>query len=66
MAIGPEFEKKTIDEGAPQSQSAPLEGSALAKFGEGLRPLVANQSDALSFEAVNGHEDWHQSLRYPQ
>ena len=66
MAIGPEFEKKTIDEGAPQSPSAPLEGSALGQFGEGLRQLVTTPLDPLSFEAVNGHEDWHQSLRYPQ
>ena len=66
MAVGPEFENKVIDEGAPKSHSASLEGSALGQFGEGLRQTAANQSDALSFEAVNGQEDWHKSLRYPQ
>lgn len=66
MAIGPDFEKKVIGEGSPQSESAPVEGSTLGQFGDGLRHIVANQNDQYSFEAVNGHEDWHQSLRYPQ
>ncbi len=66
MAVGPEFEKKTIDEVPPQSQPAALEGNALGQFGEGLRHLAVHQMDGVSFEAVNGHEEWHQSLRYPQ
>ena len=66
MAVGPDNQVNRPEEALPQEESSTPVGEELGHFGERLRLHGVENCDGLSFDVGQGHEDWHQSLRYPQ